>query len=142
MTTTNAQIAAAAEHLASLRKAGHETALRGLLAESLTPTLADATAAHRDAPWLHVETAHRASLKALLYGAACARCTVKLAFYRRDQSLRYMLCVPIINADPTAKYVTVKDLELSEAAGEPVYRRVNLDAITGAEVSYRASTGA
>lgn len=142
MTTTTTLAAAAAQHLASLRPAAHETPLRAVLAQSLTPTLADAHAAYRDAPWLHTETAHRAALKALLYGAACARCTVRLAFYRRDQSLRYMLCVPLINADPTAKYVTVRDLELEDRAGEAVYRRVNLDAITGIEVSYRASTGA
>ena len=85
---------------------------------------------------LYQDTAHRRSLRLLLNGAGLAGATVKLAFVKLDGTLRYMLCQPVPEADTTARYVTVQDLELSEDREAPAFRRVNLDTVVKLELAY------
>ena len=88
------------------------------------------------APGIYHETPTRHSRRALLDAAGILGATVRLGFFKVSGELRYMLCSPVVDADGTCRYYTVKDLELSEAQARPVYRRVNLDSIAALRVDY------
>lgn len=90
-----------------------------------------------DSGQCYVDTPRRRTMRALLDGAAVAQAVVKLGFLKTHGDLRYMVCRPVADADGTARYYTVQDLELSEARGNPVYRRVCLDTIAACEIQYR-----
>jgi hypothetical protein len=118
--------------------------VRSLIAAAIAPTRADLAAAAKNThgalrAGFHNDTAQRRKMRALLDGAALAGAHVKLAFYKADWQLRYMLCTPCMDTDQTASYYTVVDVEASEAAERAVYRRVRLDTVVGASVEYRAS---
>lgn len=85
---------------------------------------------------LYQDTEHRRSLRLLLNGAGLAGANAKLAFVKADGTLRYMLCSPVPEADTTARFVTVKDLELTESREAPAFRRVNLDTVVKLELVY------
>ena len=81
---------------------------------------------------VYTDTTHRRKMRALLDGAGLAM----VAFYKADWSLRYMLCEVCPGADSTARYVTVRDLELSEVSERPVHRRICLDTIAGVQAVF------
>lgn len=109
------------------------------LASSLALSMLDlAAATRRRGPSCHVETSNRRALRCLLDGAGLAGAQVSIGFYKLGGELRYMLAEPVPGADQTAQYVTVKDIELSQEAGRPVYRRVNLDTVAGLRLDYYA----
>lgn len=85
----------------------------------------------------YCDSRNRAERRRLLDAAGMLNADVKLAFLKLDGTLRYMLARPVVDADPTCRYYTVQDLELSEQAGRTVYRRVNLDTLAGAEVVFK-----
>lgn len=122
--------------------------VRALIAARLCPTADAIVDASRRIPYgtarpgsarPYMETDRRRRMRALLDGAGLAGAQVKLGFLKNsDGQLRYMLCEPCPGTDTTAQYVTVVDVELSEQAERTVYRRVNLDTIVAAEVSFKA----
>ena len=74
----------------------------------------------------------------ILDQAGAAGAKVRLAFYKDDESLRYIRCMPVPGADATACYVTVQDLDKSDEVGRAVYRRVRLDTIAQMQVEWTA----
>lgn len=112
-----------------------------LVASLAVPSLSVARAARASScmPGIYVDTATRRAMRALLDGAAAAGARVTLAFIKAtDGTLRYMDCIPCVDADGTARYYTVQDLDLTEERGRPVYRRVCLDTIAGLNVAVQA----
>jgi hypothetical protein len=110
-------------------------ALKSALAitqEALTSTVRTARAqpAHR----IYTDTPHRRAMRTLLDDAGASGAQVLVAFLKGDGSLRYMRCAVCPGADPTTRYVTVRDLMLSECTERPEYRRVCLDTIAGVRV--------
>lgn len=100
--------------------------------------LCRADAARWTAPGIYTETARRAAFRALLDAAAVTGSVVRLAFIKVDGSLRYMQAVPCQDVDGTCSYYTVQDVDLSEAKGRTVYRRVSLDTIARLDVEFQA----
>jgi hypothetical protein len=126
-----------------------QTVAQVLVAQSLAPTMADAHMARvregrtsgpgvSEMTRLYRDTPHRAAMRALLNAAGSTGALVRVAFFRQDGDLRYMLCKPMAGVDYTTKYVTVVDVEALERR-EDAHRRVNLDSITGLQIEYRAS---
>jgi hypothetical protein len=123
------------------------TQLRTLVRQSIAPTAKDAAAALANPvptigygiPSCYLESAVRATMRALMDAAGNAGAVVKLGFFKVNGELRYMLARPSVNVDGTNQYYTVQDLELSETRGQPVYRRVNLDHVVAASVEFHAA---
>jgi hypothetical protein len=92
------------------------------------------TAGAQPARRIYADTPHRHTMRALLDAAGAAGAQVRVAFFKADGTLRYMQCEVCPGADSTARYVTVRDLMLSEDAERPAYRRVCLDTIAGVHV--------
>jgi hypothetical protein len=126
---------------------------RKLMAHALVPSMNDAHAVRveyaaanpvgQPLARMYRDTPHRAQMRQLLDAAGLTGATVKVAFFKESDELRYMVCRPVPSADYTRKYVTVLDLEATEAMGEGnQYRRIGLDSITGLEISYRAGDAA
>lgn len=114
-----------------------------LIQQSVAPSMLDralAVLGQRHAGKVYTETEHRARMRHLMDGAGLTGAEVKLAFFKHtDGAERFMLCRVKPGADPTARYVTVVDLELTEQAGHDVYRRVNLDTVSSIVITYHAS---
>lgn len=80
-------------------------------------------------PFIHTDYPERQRMRAMLNSAGMLGARVTLAFLKLDGELRYMVCIPVPDADATAAYVTVLDEELSEEAQRNIYRRVRLDTV-------------
>lgn len=91
-------------------------------------------------PFLYADNEQRRRLRMLLDGAALSGSRVTLAFVKCCGELRYMVCQPVPSCygegDATARYATVKDLELSEQARRDVFRRVNLDGLVAVRAEF------
>lgn len=85
---------------------------------------------------IRTDTQQRRRMRSLLEGAGWAGAPVLCAFLKGDLTLRYMQCEVVPGADETARYVTVKDLNLSKESGRTVYRRVCLDTLVGVTATY------
>lgn len=94
--------------------------------------------AHPPTPFCS-DTRARAHRRALLDAAALLGAHVRVGLTKLDGTLRHITALPVLDADPTCRYYTVQDLELSDKAQRVVYRRINLDTLAALSVDYKAA---
>lgn len=112
--------------------------IRASVAALLCPSFRElgraAQANNRLAHAIYGDTLERREMRRLLDAAGLMGATVRAAFIKRDGSLRYMVCEPLPGVDGTARYYTVRDLEVTDRV---CYRRINLDSVAAIAVEKR-----